>query len=333
MGRQQSVATVFAVPQAVPSASTVHAITPPRPRRWYQFSLRTLLIGMVVVSAGVGLVGIRMQRARRQQAGVLAIEAIGGSAMYRYEEPVWKFPVDVARTWLGDDFFVSVVEVHVDLSRADTTAQQLAIWKAIGDLPQLEKLRVDYPRRYPRSRFNIGPIRRLTKLHTLKIRDARIDGVDLAPLTGMPSLAQLDLSHNEIGDAAWRHLAGVRKLRKLDGSYSFVTDAGVAHLANCPDLRHLVLRRGLITDGGATELTRIKSLETLVLDGTRITDDALAHLAKLESLKSLSVSETAVTDRGLDHLAESRSLRSITAERRNVTKEALQQFKSLRPTK
>ena len=288
MDRPQLATTVCEAPAAAPALED-------RPRRWYQFSLRTLLIGMVLVSAGVGLVGIRMQRARRQQAGAVAIQVIGGTVKYHYEDPLWSFPADVARAWLGDDFVDSAIEAEVDLSRADTTARQLAIWNAIGDLPQLEQLRVDYPRRYPRSRFNIGPIRRLKKLHTLKIRDARIDGDDLAPLTRMPSLTDLDLSHNQIGDAAWKHLASVPKLQTLDASYSFVTDAGAAHLANCPALRHLVLTRAIITDRGAAELAKIDTLETLVLDGTRITDNALPHLARLENLKSLSVSETAVT--------------------------------------
>jgi Leucine Rich Repeat (LRR) protein len=320
---------------AAADGETGRSTPPRRHRRWFQFSLRTLLVVMVLVSAAVGLIGIRMQRARRQEAGAAAITAIGGSALYEVasKQPGWSLPTDLARPWLGDDFFDSVVEVEVDLKPADTTPRHLAIWNAIGDLPQLRKLRVDYPKRYPRSRFNIGPIRRLSNLRQLKIRDAQIAGDDLLPLTGMPALETLDLSHNQIADDAWRHLADVPRLHTLNASYSFVTDAGAAQLAQCRHLRHLVLTRANITDRGAAELARIASLETLVLDGTKISDASCASLSRLENLQTLSICETTVSDAGLASLAASHSLKTLQAERTNVTESGLLQFQSSRLAK
>ncbi|MEX2027126.1 MAG: hypothetical protein WEH44_07490, partial [Pirellulaceae bacterium] len=227
---------------------------------------------MLLVSMLAGLVGIRVQRARRQRDAAVSLGRIGGQLTYASNDSVPLVVRDLLEPQLGRDFFDSVVEADIELRFADTTPGHLAAWRHIGALPQLTTLRVDYPQRYPRSRFNIGPIRRLTKLHTLKIRDARIDGDDLAPLAKMLSLAELDLSHNQVGDAAWRHLAAAPKLHKLDASYSFVSDQGAAHLAGCQHLRHLVLRRTNITDRGAAELAKLPSLETLDLEGTRITD-------------------------------------------------------------
>lgn len=308
---------------------------PPRRRRLWQFSLRTLLIGMVLVSAAVGLIGIRMQRARRQEAAATAIQQIGGSALYEVasKRPPWSLPSDLARPWLGDDFFDSVVEVEVDLKPADTTARQLAIWNAIGDFPQLQKLRVDYPQRYPRSRFNIGPIRRLSNLRQLKIRDALIAGDDLLPLARMPALEMLDLSHNQVGDGAWRHLASIPKLHTLKALYSFVTDEGAAELARCQNLRHLDLTRANITDRGASELAKITNLEVLILDGSKITDAGLSSLSRLENLQTLSICETSVTDRGLACLEASSSLKTLKAERTNATESGLRQFESSRLAK
>jgi hypothetical protein len=301
----------------------------PKRRRWCQFSLRTLLVVMLVISSAVGLVGIRLQRARRQKEAVVAIRRLEGTVDYRADS----MPVMVrnfAEPWLGRDFFDSVVEAQVDLRAADTTEGQLAAWNAIADLPQLSKLEVHYPLRYPRSRFNIGPIRRLSKLRHLKFRDAEIAGDDFLPLTGMPALETLDLSHNQIADGAWRHLAGIPRLDTLNASYSFVTDDGAAQLAQCRHLRHLVLTRANVTDRGAAELARIASLQTLVLDGTRISDAGCASLARLKNLQTLSICETTVSDRGLASLAASGSLKTLQAERTNVTDSGLRQFHSSR---
>ncbi len=302
-------------------------------RRWYQFSLRTLLIGMMLVSMGAGLLGIRVQRAERQRQATVSLGRIGGQMAYDSNDSIPLVVRDLAEPSLGRDFFDSVVAADVDLRHADTTGGHLAAWRHISNLPQLKRLAVDYPQRYPRSRFNIGPIRRLATRKSLKIRDAASADGDLLPLEKMPALERLDLSHSQVSDAAWRHVAVVPRLQAIDASYALVSDAGAAHLARCPDLRHLVLTRGTISDSGAAALAKIASLETLVLDGTRITDEALAHLAQLENLQSLSVSETAVTERGLDYLAASTSLNSVTAERTTVTQEALRRFADSRPAK
>lgn len=299
-------------------------------RRWFQFSLRTLLIVMIAVGSLAGLVGIRLQRARRQHEAAVAIRRLEGTVEYSQAQGTPLVVRDLLEAQLGRDFFDSVVAVQVDLLPADTTEGQLAVWRSLADFPQLEQLAVDYPRRYPRSRFNIGPILRLERLETLKIRDAQIDGDDLKPLARMPALKTLDLSFCQIGDDAWPHVVAIEKLHTLDASYSFVTDAGTGQLARCRHLRHLVLKRAVITDRGAAELAKIAGLESLVLDGTRITDVALASLARLENLQTLSICETSVSDRGLAALESSTSLKSLTAERTNVSQEALRQFNNSR---
>ncbi len=44
-------------------------------RRWYQYSLRSLLVLTLLVSVGMSYVAVRMQRARRQKEAVEAIRA------------------------------------------------------------------------------------------------------------------------------------------------------------------------------------------------------------------------------------------------------------------
>ena len=48
-------------------------------RRWYQFSLKTLLVGMLLLCLGPGgFVAYEQNKARRQKAAVEAIEELGG---------------------------------------------------------------------------------------------------------------------------------------------------------------------------------------------------------------------------------------------------------------
>jgi hypothetical protein len=54
-------------------------------RRWYQYSLRTLLLLMLLVSVGMSAVATRMRTARRQRDAVAAIQESGGSVAYYHD--------------------------------------------------------------------------------------------------------------------------------------------------------------------------------------------------------------------------------------------------------
>src|SRR5688500_8424293 len=52
-------------------------------RRWYQFSLRTLMVAMLLLCLGpVGYVGYEQNKVRRQKGAVEAIEKLGGVVGY-----------------------------------------------------------------------------------------------------------------------------------------------------------------------------------------------------------------------------------------------------------
>src|ERR1700676_2985640 len=82
------------------------------PRRWYQYSLRTLLIFVTLVGSGLGWLGMKMREARQQQAAVVAIESAGGRVQYDYQydaKGVYDaYAAPPGAAWLhallGDDF-------------------------------------------------------------------------------------------------------------------------------------------------------------------------------------------------------------------------------------
>ncbi len=55
-----------------------------KPRlRWYQYSLRSLCLVMLLACIGMSWVGVKMQRARRQREAVEAIKKLGGEVTWR----------------------------------------------------------------------------------------------------------------------------------------------------------------------------------------------------------------------------------------------------------
>ena len=68
--------------------STIPSITRTPKRRWLQFSLRTLLVVMLIVAIGCGVLAIRLEKARRQREAVVALRALGRRVLVVYDEHV-----------------------------------------------------------------------------------------------------------------------------------------------------------------------------------------------------------------------------------------------------
>jgi len=77
-------------------------------RRWWSFSLRTLMIFMLVVGVGFGCFRWAWRAKLRERAAVKALEEKGASVSYDYQwdrGPAW------VRRVLGDDWFAEVVGI------------------------------------------------------------------------------------------------------------------------------------------------------------------------------------------------------------------------------
>ncbi len=121
-------------------AEPTRAESPKRKRRWFQFSLRSLMIFTAIFAVLFGWLGSRFEQKRRQRAAAEAIVKAGGQVNYDYgrvegKPGYWKpaepFGPAWLRTILGENFFS-----EVDLIYCITAAENLK------EFPQLRSLRL-----------------------------------------------------------------------------------------------------------------------------------------------------------------------------------------------
>jgi len=151
---------------------TTQPLTPKR--RWYQFSIRTLLLVMLVFCVVVGWVGSRMYKAQKNRERVAAVEdavtaiqKLGGEVVSAYEE---RRP----QSWLEEVFDdpgsrddpVGVLKVtRVSFAFTDITDAGL---EHLKDLPELEGLVLDGTRV---TDAGLEHLKGLTKLESLSVKD------------------------------------------------------------------------------------------------------------------------------------------------------------------
>lgn len=155
---------------------------------------------------------------------------------------------------------------------------------------------------------------KIDKLRSLELCYSTVRDSQLARLTKLPALQELNLGSCPIGDWALGHLAdnGVTpNLTALDLADTDLTDIGMAHIAKFTKLKHLSLFYCNISNSGLRHISKLEHLETLNLDSRDISDDGLRHLRNLQKLKSLDIFSGRITDSGCGHIAMITSLETL----------------------
>jgi hypothetical protein len=168
--------------------------TPKRRRRWLQFSLRTLFVGVLLAGCVLGWVAGEFEKARRHSRAADAITKLGGSAEFWGEPPIssWR------RKLLGEHLGRDVVVVYLNGSEATD-----------ADLVSLRDLR---------------------GLKFLYLTETRLTDAGMECLGGFTQLRGLSLANTQVTDAGLNQLQGLRQLRVLRFENTHVTDAGIMEL-------------------------------------------------------------------------------------------------------
>lgn len=200
-----------------------------RRRRWFQFSLRTLLVFFLI--CGVTMwIAVEMREAEKQREVVAAIRSKGGAVFYDYQ---WKNDMYDVRvkppgpTWLrkfvGRDFLSNVRYVRLADTSLATHARQL---------------------------------QRLRGLEELRLHGGATTDSSLIQLKEFTNLRVLSLTGTGVTDAGLKHLQTLTNLRRLCLYGTAVTDEGLEHLKALTSLEWLSLGATQVTDTGIKDLSK-----------------------------------------------------------------------------
>ncbi len=193
--------------------------------RRFQYSLRTLLLVMLLVSIGMSWFAIKMQKARKQKAAVEAIKKLGGEVTYDWTfdksqsgppGPAWM------RGLLGADFFGRVVIVSLDFTQV--------------------------------TDIGLEPLEELGQLKGLFLSGTHVTDAGLKHISKLNQLQTLSLIGTQVTDGGLEQLKGLNQLRRMSLDVTQVTDVGLEHLKGLNQLHILGLGNTQVTDDGIKRL-------------------------------------------------------------------------------
>ena len=174
-------------------------------RRFFRYSLRTL---MLVVTVFCIWMGITAKRAREQRQAVEAIREVGGFVYHEHQmhpsyspSPKWLLRL------IGEDYFSSVSYVFMFGPTAGTD-----------------------PSRSKVNDVSLAAIERFTDLRWLSLSNTQFTDAHMEYLNGLTKLEKLYLSGNPISDEGLLQLKGLTNLQELGLYATQVTDEGVMKL-------------------------------------------------------------------------------------------------------
>ena len=131
-------------------------------RRWFQFSLRTLMIFTLICAVASAWLGIKIDQKRKEREAVAAIGKLGGKVAYDYDWIIGGKPPgpDWLRHLFGENIFSEVVEVDL-LAASNVTDAELEHLKALTHLQSLNLTGARI------TDAGLANVERLTELQTL----------------------------------------------------------------------------------------------------------------------------------------------------------------------
>jgi hypothetical protein len=264
---------------------------PRRVRRRLQFSLRGLLIAMVVLGPIAGWVGSRVQRSMAQRLAVARLQRAGADVTLSVVgPPAW-------RRWLGDGWFERVDTVAFRQSRC-TDADLANLARLVG----LRVLEVDSPAVTDAA---LAYLRGQSQLEALWVAGTQITSGGLASLEVLERLEILGLDSAQLNERTAEWMAAQPRLAAVEIRGAGLSPAQVERLSQLRGLRSLLLTNGAATDELAPALAKLTSVEVLfLLQSPQISDRGLAPLADLPNLRHLALDGTSTTEEGVRRLQE-----------------------------
>lgn len=246
--------------------------TPKRRRRWLQFSLRSLLIAMLVFGLLLGWLAYQIQLVAAQANAAAEIDRLGGNAMECHLMATNDVLRDYSPTWLQDSMGEKYFETINYASLDKATDDDLVLFQSLS---KLRALHLNSPHVTDDGLIHLRPLR---QLESLSFVGANITDRGLIPICQFTNLQYLNLSSTRITDAGLAKISKLPNLRLLELDDTAITDAGLQYLQNLPDLESLSLEKTQLTDRGLATLHTLKKLLRIEMKQTHVTDAGVAAL-------------------------------------------------------
>lgn len=238
----------------------------------FQFSLRALLIAMLLASIGMSWVAVMTRWARKQREPVPA-KALQENNAQGALAVLGQFPCRICY----DD------GNRVEPSPSNSDSQD--------DLLRVESVCLEggWDPKKPFTDAEMAWIESLPKLKSLRLGSTRVTDEGLRYVKGLTQLERLSLASPEITDTGLEHLEGLGRLKSLHLGCPKITDAGLQHLKRLTQLEELDLDCPQITDAGLQHLKGLDQLQDLLLCDAQLTDEGVKMLQ--QSLPNCTISK------------------------------------------
>jgi len=184
-----------------------------------RFSLRNLIVFVLLTGLIAGLVGIRFLQISRQHTAVKSIKEAGGSVRTAEESALQ-----------GDPFSAPEIEVPAES----------AIGALVPEAPQWLR--------------DLVGTDGFDAVKVVNLNGRKISDHDLFHLRNLPALRELSISDTSIGDAGLQNLGSLQQLQSLSLYKTRITDDGLRHLKQFPALRQLSINSTAVSDEGFVHL-------------------------------------------------------------------------------
>jgi hypothetical protein len=256
-------------------------------RRWFRFSLRTLLALITVVAVPVAWLAGQLRAAQRETEIADQLRTLGFQFEIGYPSDSWRsvsqgLPTDRVRAIARHTFGEKVLIVL----NPPANFNSLTLFTGMQHLQALHLNSTQVS--------DLAPIVAFSSLQTLRIMDSPVR--DISPLVELKKLRVLDLSFTQVEDLA--PIAELSGLQWIDLRSTMVRD--LQPLVGLPNLQWLWLNDTPVSE--LTPLASVPTLQSIDLHGAAVTD--LTPLAKLPNLVLLNVRDTQVEQSQIDALQQ-----------------------------
>lgn len=264
-------------------------------RRWLRFSLRGLLVLILLLALPLGWLAQQIRRSQRETSFAAQVREAGGEARFDYNAagPTYS-PSPPKGHWLLRAAFGKNLFSYLCLVDLSQVADPNPFADGLGRMSQVDTLILP-----------AGPL-----------SDELIDGV-----AALPNLWSLTLDGSAVTPEEIRRLIASKSIGALQLGGAAAADEILEELRHDDHLPQLTILSGPTTDRGMQAISEIDSLYFLDIQQTpAVTDEGFPYLAKPPNLTVLRIEGTQITEKCVDALANMPKLErlEITPGRLNV---------------